>query len=388
MSNSSPPEPPSSRKKILNRDEWIAIIVAFSTIPFIFFWVLGRRDGGFNLKESQFTLNLPKPASVTTDPGEQIASLPTIPGLDSDSEQSLSSSPATVSRDSDSEYSDSEKFPLSDTEQSLSAETTTSPDTDSEGLPFSETTASSALEESTPEDEEETASSESPIAIAPRISPTAIAPTTSSSASPTSPGEPIEFSDVPEDHWANHFIVVLSERRIMEGFPGNKFKPNQAVTRAELATVIQNVFDKTDTESAIDFEDIPEDHWANTAIDQAVKTGFMKGYPGEVFRPNQKVPRVQVLVALISGLDTTSPSSLDETLDIYQDKEQIPEWAIEKIATATGAGLVVNYPKLELINPNKPATRAEVAAMIYQALVILGQEEEFNSEYIVPSTSP
>ncbi|NEP09868.1 MAG: S-layer homology domain-containing protein [Symploca sp. SIO2C1] len=410
MSNSSPPEPPSSRRKILNKDEWIAIIVAFTTIAFIFSWVLGRKNGGFNLKDSQFTLNLPKPASVPTATDEQIASPPTIPGLDGDSEQlpssqaipgldgdseqlrssqaipgldgdseQLRSSQAILGLDSDSQQLDGEQL---DSEQSPSSQATGSPDDDMKELPSSAITSSITSQESRLSSEEETASPESTTE-----SPAAIAPTTSPTTSPTPLGEPIEFSDVPEEHWANRFILVLSAQQIIAGFPGGKFLPNKPVTRAELAALIQNVFEKDNTKDAIAFNDIPADYWANPAIDEAVKTGFMKGYPGEIFRPSEKVPRVQVLVALASGLDTTPPSTPDKTVDIYQDKEQIPKWAIEKVATATESGLVVNYPEPELLNPNKPATRAEVAAMIYQALVISGQAEEFSSEYIIPPTT-
>ncbi|NER95385.1 MAG: S-layer homology domain-containing protein, partial [Symploca sp. SIO1B1] len=234
---------------------------------------------------------------------------------------------------------------------------------------------------STPEGDDTGSTVESPAAIAPTTSPTA-----SPTASPTPPAEAIEFSDVPEDHWANYFIIVLSEQQIIRGFPDQSFKPNQPVTRGELAAIIQNVFDKVNTENSINFQDLPADYWASPAIDEAVKTGFMKGYPGEVFRPDEQVPRVQVLVALVSGLEATPPSTPEEAIGVYQDKEQIPQWAIEKIATATQSGLVVNHPNPESLNPNQPATRAEVAAMIYQALVISGRAEEYSSEYIISPT--
>lgn len=366
MSNSSPPEPPSSDRKRLTKDEWIAIIVAFTTIGFIFFWVLGRRDGGFSFKDSQFTLNLPKPVSVPTAPGKQLPLPETTGSLGSDSEQSPLPQ-ATGSLDSDSKQLDSEQAP--------SPQTTTSPTTDSKQSPLPEATASKPSKLSKSDREEETASVESPEAIA---------PTTSPIASPTPLVPPIAFSDVPDNYWANHFIVALSQRQIIAGFPNGSFEPNKPVTRAELASIIEKLFDKANTNEAIAFQDIPNDYWATPAIEEAVKTGFMKGYPGAIFRPSENVPRVQVLVALVSGLDTAPKSTPEETLDIYQDQEQIPKWAREKVASATQSGLVVNYPNRELLQPNQPATRAEVAAMIHQALVLSGQAPEYSSPYIIP----
>ncbi|WP_413161077.1 S-layer homology domain-containing protein [Capilliphycus salinus ALCB114379] len=110
----------------------------------------------------------------------------------------------------------------------------------------------------------------------------------------------------------------------------------------------------------------------------------MTGYPGEVFNPNLTVPRVQVLVALASGLDLKLPKNPEQVLQqTYQDAEQIPQWAVEKVAAATQAGLVVNYPETSTLNPNQPATRAEVSALIYQALVESDKAEPISSEYIV-----
>ncbi len=74
-------------------------------------------------------------------------------------------------------------------------------------------------------------------------------------------------------------------------------------------------------------------------------------------------------MALASGLNLEIPSNPDENLSIYENKEAIPDWAKEKIAAATIAGLVVNYPDVKTLNPNQSATRAEVTAMFYQALV-------------------
>ena len=43
----------------------------------------------------------------------------------------------------------------------------------------------------------------------------------------------------------------------------------------------------------------------------------------------------------------------------------------------------MSHPDVKILNPNQPATRAEVAAIFYQALVKLGQVEQVSSEYIV-----
>lgn len=199
----------------------------------------------------------------------------------------------------------------------------------------------------------------------------------------TSPPGTIKFSDVPDGFWASSFIQPLAQQDLVSLVENDKFEPDKPVTRAEFATQIPRVFEDRSTAKAVNYEDVSSDSSAQTEIQTATKYGFLTGYPGNIFRPEQQMPRLQVLVALASGLNLEIPSNPDEVLSVYQDKEKIPDWAKKKIAAATVAGLVVNHPDVTTLNPDRPATRAEVAAMFYQALVELKKVDRVSSEYIV-----
>ena len=116
------------------------------------------------------------------------------------------------------------------------------------------------------------------------------------------------------------------------------------------------------------------------------QTGFMKGYSEDEFRPVENIPRYQVLVALATGLGLEPSGDPLFILQNFSDRDKIPQWAISQVAAATEAGLAVNRPNFDLqsLRPEEPATRAEVAAMIYQTLQQLGTVEAVDSEYIVP----
>ncbi len=193
------------------------------------------------------------------------------------------------------------------------------------------------------------------------------------------------FSDVPEDYWAKDYIEYFTERKIVAGYEDGSFKPDEPVTRAAVAGQIENAFefDPNDQNNALEFQDVDSEYWAESAINSTTKTGFLNGYPGEVFRPDQSMTRTEVIVALVSGLDLKPSANPEETLKVYQDADQIPEWAIEKIAAATEAGIVVSHPNTDQFNPSEPATRAEVSALIYQALTQAGKVDPQESEYIV-----
>jgi hypothetical protein len=63
----------------------------------------------------------------------------------------------------------------------------------------------------------------------------------------------------------------------------------------------------------------------------------------------------------------------------YTDAKNIPQYAVDDVAAATQAGIVVNYPNTKILNPNQPATRGTIAAFIYQALVNQGRLEPLSN---------
>lgn len=71
-------------------------------------------------------------------------------------------------------------------------------------------------------------------------------------------------------------------------------------------------------------------------------------------------------------------------LSRFTDSSGIASWARGKVAAATSAGLVVNYPEQSQLRPTAPATRAEVVAMMYQALAAQGVVAPIASPYSVP----
>ncbi|MBD2437552.1 fasciclin domain-containing protein [Nostoc sp. FACHB-110] len=221
-------------------------------------------------------------------------------------------------------------------------------------------------------------------------------PTTDPNTTPSvSPTAATNFSDVGTDYWSSPFIQALATRNVITGFPDGTFRPNQAVTRAEFAAMIQKAFNQNPVRqlSANGFTDVPANYWATSAIQEAYETGFMAGYPDNTFRPNQQIPKVQAIAAISSGLNlSTSNSASDILNNYYTDASTIPSYAVNNVAAATEANIVVNYPNVKQLNPEAPLTRAEAAALLYQALVRQGQAQPLASnlpasQYVVAASN-
>ncbi|MGH1392787.1 MAG: S-layer homology domain-containing protein [Trichormus sp.] len=191
------------------------------------------------------------------------------------------------------------------------------------------------------------------------------------------------FSDVSSNYWAAQFIRELSQRGVIAGFPDGSFRPEEPVTRAQFAAMVNKAFSKAPQRQPIGFVDVPSNYWAYNAIQQVYTIGFLSGYPGNNFRPNENIPRQQVLVALANGLEYAPSGNVESTLQYFNDANNIAGYARSPIAAATEKQIVVNYPNLRFLSPTSTATRAQVAAFIYQALVSSNQASAINSPYIV-----
>ncbi|XGB42070.1 MAG: hypothetical protein LVS60_18180 [Nodosilinea sp. LVE1205-7] len=80
--------------------------------------------------------------------------------------------------------------------------------------------------------------------------------------------------------------------------------------------------------------------------------------------------RVQIWVALVNGLEglANQPGPLT-LLEQFSDRASLPSYALDAVAKAAQLRLIVNVPGLSQLNPNRVATRADIAAAVYQALV-------------------
>ncbi|HEY9652814.1 MAG TPA: S-layer homology domain-containing protein, partial [Coleofasciculaceae cyanobacterium] len=193
------------------------------------------------------------------------------------------------------------------------------------------------------------------------------------------------FTDISQSYWARDFIAELAAREIIDGFPDGKFRPNEPVTRAQFAAMIRKAFKnkKSKIRNAVNFRDVSSSYWAYNSIRECYEMGFLNAASSNLFRPSSNLTRLDILVALTKGLNYTYTGSTDSILRFYSDVNAIPASYRTLIAAATQQGIVVNYPNVKSLSLNTVATRAEVAAFIYQALVSTGEMTAISSPYVV-----
>jgi hypothetical protein len=197
------------------------------------------------------------------------------------------------------------------------------------------------------------------------------------------------FSDI-ESHWAKECIVQLGERSLVKGYSDGKFRPEAPLTRAEFASLMVGAFGKSpDVQKAVNFKDVPKNHWAWQFIQTVSKKRFFSGYPDGTFRPEQPILRVEAITVIASALNLPSPKLPEVTLkDAFDDAAEIPNYAKNVMAAATQRAIVVNYPNIRKLRPNQNATRGEVAALFCRALRIWATPREYIAVGIAGTTTP
>lgn len=100
------------------------------------------------------------------------------------------------------------------------------------------------------------------------------------------------FTDVPKGYWAANYIGYMQQFGIITGYSDGSFRPDAPVTRAEFAAIASR-FEKL-TEGSKSFSDVPDTYWAARYINFAATRGWVTGYSDGTFKPENTITRAEV----------------------------------------------------------------------------------------------
>lgn len=127
------------------------------------------------------------------------------------------------------------------------------------------------------------------------------------------------FSDVSSSAFYYKQVQYLVDQKVISGYTEKGktiFKPNQEVTRAEVATMVVLAKKKTGiTSSKYNLTDVPTKAWYAKYVNQAIELGYMDvwGGKGTEFKPNEKVSRQEMskILALAFNLNVSAYEKYD-----------------------------------------------------------------------------
>lgn len=177
----------------------------------------------------------------------------------------------------------------------------------------------------------------------------------------------LPFVDVHANDWFFDPVCYVYREGLMTGTSATTFAPNATTTRAMIVSILARQENVTSAEDA-GFTDVAENDWFATAVNWAAREGIVAGFEDESFRPNEAITREQLAAILCNysawkGKDTSARADLDE----YTDAISISSWATDTMSWAVAEQLLAGVTE-NTLEPQGAATRAQVAAVLQRFL--------------------
>jgi len=178
----------------------------------------------------------------------------------------------------------------------------------------------------------------------------------------------VRFKDVADKFWAARYIEVMASKGIIKGVGADMFKPANNVTRAEFLAMIVREFKLFDKDAQNPFKDVNETDWFYPEVVSGAKFGIVKGRPGGVFAPNDKITREEMATIVSNVLNQIlckkAPDKAEDYLKAYVDSDNIANYAKDTVAMATKYQILSGRPG-GIFAPKDNADRSEAAKVIY-----------------------
>ena len=172
------------------------------------------------------------------------------------------------------------------------------------------------------------------------------------------------FIDI-ENHWAQSYIIDIYQKGIITGLPGRRFDPQGSLTRAQAAVIFVKMLGLQNEAATGSFADTVG-HWAQKEISIAKQYGIIKGYPGNLFKPDNKISREEF--AVICDTVLFSADTIDFSQRIYSDvSPETNTWSNKSIIMLSTNNILTGYPD-GTFGPRKTITRAETTKVISSML--------------------
>ncbi len=180
-----------------------------------------------------------------------------------------------------------------------------------------------------------------------------------------------KFEDVPDGHWADDAIHQMAGLGLVNGVGDNQFNYQGDIKRGDL-TVILSRLSNGGTDYPLTFADVPADKYYAGSVAWAAKTGVVTGRSAELFKPEDTVTRAELAVMLyryakLVKLDTSMSGN---ELNAFVDGHSISDWAVEGMSWCVKRG-ILQGKNGGILDPGTNVTRAEVSVMLQRFINLM-----------------
>jgi len=175
------------------------------------------------------------------------------------------------------------------------------------------------------------------------------------------------FTDLNPNAWYHEAVDYVVGHGLMNGVSDTLFAPQSSATRGMIVTILYRLEGEPEMGENV-FTDVADGAWYADAIAWANANGIVLGYGDDTFRPNQAITREEMALimyryAAFKGCDTHQGADLSG----YSDAQTVSPWAKDAMAWANAAGLIQGRTETTLA-PKGTATRVELATILMRLI--------------------
>ena len=167
--------------------------------------------------------------------------------------------------------------------------------------------------------------------------------------------------------YAKNAILYLAQQGIISGDQNGNFNPQKSVTRVEMVVLMAKAMnlDTSKTPETATFKDVPVNNWAARYVEAAYQQGIITGISATEFKPNDKITREQMALIFVRALKILDKDTAIEIVNIntFGDKAKISAWAQREVEVAIEAGLM-NGVSSKTFEPKTAANKEQSAVVI------------------------
>jgi hypothetical protein len=177
------------------------------------------------------------------------------------------------------------------------------------------------------------------------------------------------FQDL-QGHWSEKDVTQLASKLIIQGMSDMQFQPDTPISRAQFTAILVRALGLSEGGLA-DFKDVDTKAWYHGAVAAAYQAKLVSGFEDGSFRPNQQITRQELAVLIRNALQFVGKqenrTEAAAGLSSLKDSSAIAAWAQEAVALAVQTGIASGREDGSF-QPNDQATRAEAVVMVKRFL--------------------
>lgn len=180
------------------------------------------------------------------------------------------------------------------------------------------------------------------------------------------------FTDV-KGHWGEEYINSVVEKKIFMGTSKTTFEPNANITRAMIVTTLYRLEGMPKVENPAKFTDVKTNMWYSDPIAWAAANDIVKGYEDKSYKPDQEVTREEMAAIISRYLAYKAVPVTPMVPEAFADQDKIATWALSDVQTVQVLKIMSGKPG-NLFDPQGKATRAELAKVMHEISLLVKTE--------------